>query len=339
MKLLICTQAIDTNDPLLGFFHAWMAELAPHYEHITILALRVGERDLPRNVEVVPLGTIRILRIWRILTLSYRMRDTYDAVLVHMSQEFILLAGWLWKRLYKPVYLWRNHYAGSAATDRAARYCKKVFYTSKYSYTAKYAHAVRMPVGIDTEQFKRLPHVMRDPRGILFLGRLAPSKRPHVLIEALSTLVQKGLTFTAVICGAQAPQDRTYVRELEDMIHMRGLSRLVTIAPGIPQSKTPEMFNQHAIFVNCSPSGMYDKTLFEAAGCECVVIASSKDFAELVDKRFVFADGSAEDLARVLEAALTMPIINQQGVGVQMRNAAREHSLVHLVSKLVKEMN
>lgn len=338
MKLLICTQAIDKNDPTLGFFHAWVSELAPHYERITVFALRVGERNLPHNVEVVDLGHSRLERMWYILTLSYRLRERYDAVFVHMSQEYLLLAGWLWKVLKKPMYLWRNHYAGSSATDRAARYCAKVFYTSQYSYTAKYPKAVRMPVGVDTEHFKRRPDILRDPRGILFLGRLAPSKRPHVLIEALGMLLKKDLTFTAYLCGAQAPQDRAYLLELESLIQSRGLSGLVTIAPGVPQSKTPEMFNRHAIFVNCSPSGMYDKTLFEAASCECVVVASSKDFAELIDRRFIFADGSASDLARVLEASLTMPIINQQGAGVQMRNAAREHSLANLITRLVQEI-
>ena len=78
--------------------------------------------------------------------------------------------------------------------------------------------------------------------------------------------------------------------------------------------------------------------MFEAAHCESVVLASSKDFAQLVDKRFIFEDGNAQDLARVLESVLTMPVIDQQGAGVQMRNVAREHSLPNLVTKLVAEM-
>lgn len=338
MKLLICTQSVDKNDPTLGFFHAWIDKLAPEYERITVFALRVGEHTLPHNVEVVHLGNSRLVRMWRILKLSYSLRSRYDSVFVHMSQEYILLSGWLWRWLRKPIYLWRNHYAGSLATDRAARYCNKVFYTSKFSYTAKYPHAVCMPVGVDTSRFTRIPQVARDPRGILFLGRITPSKRPRLFIEALSLLAKKNSTFTALLCGAQAPHEQSFVRELQERITELGLAAQVRIVAGVPQEQTPELFNKHAVFVNCSPSGMYDKTLFEAASCECVVISSSKDFAELVDPRFVVKDGDVQDLARALEMALTMPVIDQQGVGAQMRNVAREHSLSHLVERLVAEI-
>jgi glycosyltransferase involved in cell wall biosynthesis len=83
---------------------------------------------------------------------------------------------------------------------------------------------------------------------------------------------------------------------------------------------------------------MYDKTLFEAASCECAVVASSKDFAELVGSKFIFEDGHAEDLAQKLQMLLTMPVLDQQGAGAQMRNSVREHSLARLMQKLVVEM-
>jgi len=56
MKLLIVTQKVDKNDDILGFFHGWIAEFAKHCEKITVIALGVGEYDLPRNVEVLSLG-------------------------------------------------------------------------------------------------------------------------------------------------------------------------------------------------------------------------------------------------------------------------------------------
>jgi glycosyltransferase involved in cell wall biosynthesis len=195
-----------------------------------------------------------------------------------------------------------------------------------------------MPVGVDTDHFTRLPHVSRDPRGILFLGRITPSKRPHLLVQALGLLAQKGVMFTALLCGAQALQDRPYIKKLEQMIEELGLSNSVHISPGVPLKETPELFNRHAVFVNCSPSGMYDKTLFEAASCECAVVASSKDFAELVPPRFIFEDGDVEDLAKKLEALLVLPVLEQQGIGAQMHNVAKQYSLSILISRLVEEM-
>lgn len=338
MNLLICTQAIDRRDPTLGFFHTWVERLADTHERITVLALRVGEYELPRHVDVLHVGSSRLARMWRVLYESHKHRSEYDAVFVHMSQEFILLAGWMWRGFGKKVYLWRNHYAGSFATDVAARQCTKVFYTSKFSYTAAYKNAVRMPVGIDTERFKRRPDILRDPRGILFLGRMAPSKQPHLVIEALSMLAERGVAFAAEFRGSHAAKDAPYIQKLHAMVRERGLEKCVNLGPAMPATHTPELFNRYTIFVNCSPSGMYDKVLFEAASCECVVVASSRDFAELVPPRFIFTEGDAGDLAKKLESLLTLPVTELQGIGVQMRNAARAHSLERLITRLMDEM-
>ena len=54
MRLLICTQAIDRNDPALGFFVSWVREFAAHFEKITVEPLasetcfRLGERGLQK---------------------------------------------------------------------------------------------------------------------------------------------------------------------------------------------------------------------------------------------------------------------------------------------------
>ncbi|MEK7538915.1 MAG: hypothetical protein AAB552_03680 [Patescibacteria group bacterium] len=56
MKLLILTQKVDQNDDILGFFHGWIREFAKHAEQVTVIALGVGEYDLPKNVRVFSLG-------------------------------------------------------------------------------------------------------------------------------------------------------------------------------------------------------------------------------------------------------------------------------------------
>jgi hypothetical protein len=52
MKLLVCTQTVDTQDPALGFFHRWLEELANDFERIIRMsknertALGVSLRDI-----------------------------------------------------------------------------------------------------------------------------------------------------------------------------------------------------------------------------------------------------------------------------------------------------
>jgi glycosyltransferase involved in cell wall biosynthesis len=321
MKLLICAQAVDRNDPVLGFFHAWLVGLAAHYETVTVICLRQGEHQLPANVRVFALGGGKLSRLYKLLRGAYRFRGNYDAVLVHMSQEFVLGAGWLWRVLGKRVYLWRNHYAGSLLTDLAALFCTKVFYTSKFSYTAKYQKAVRMPVGVDTQLFKPVPGVARESRSVLFLGRMAPSKRPELLLEALKLLQDEGVEYRAALYGSPLPHDREYYERLKlDANHLHA-----AFYPAVANRETPAIYSRHAVFVNCSPSGMFDKTLFEAAACGCRVLAASEDWAALAGEDTHF--DSAEELAAGLKAALAAP----QPLPAQV---LEQHSLQELCKRL-----
>src|SRR3989344_3692203 len=56
MRLLICTQAADQDDPVLGFFHEWIAGLAKQFESVEVVCLKEGRHALPANVSVHSLG-------------------------------------------------------------------------------------------------------------------------------------------------------------------------------------------------------------------------------------------------------------------------------------------
>ena len=56
MKLLIVTQTVDTDNPILGFFVRWIEEFAKHCEKIAVICLHEGEYTLPSNVEVYEIG-------------------------------------------------------------------------------------------------------------------------------------------------------------------------------------------------------------------------------------------------------------------------------------------
>jgi glycosyltransferase involved in cell wall biosynthesis len=342
MKLLLTTQAVDKDDLFMGFFHGWLVEMAKHFEHITVICLKEGRHELPGNVEVHSLGkergTWRITRVWRFFRYAFRFKQSYDAVFVHQNEEYVILAGWLWQRWGKKVYLWRNHWAGSTRTDYAARFCDKIFCTSKFSYTMKYPKTVLMPVGVDTNMFRRMPEVLRDPRGVLFYARLAPSKRPDLLLEALRLLHKKGVSFSAHFYGTPLPKDEAYAHKLMDVAREWGLSDSVSFLPGTPHDEAPSIFNAHTIYADLSASGMYNKTLFEAAACESLVITASGDFAGLVDDKFIYHDGGAEELCEKIEKLITLPLIQQQGEGVKLRNIAKQHSIEALGMRLAAEV-
>ena len=202
----------------------------------------------------------------------------------------------------------------------------------------KYPKTVLMPVGIDTEMFCRMPEILRDPRGILFYARLAPSKRPDLLLEALALLNKKGVSFSAHFYGTPLPKDERYAQKLKDVAKEWGLEKMVSFLPGTPHSEAPHIFNAHSLYVDLGESGMYNKTLFEAAACESMVITASADFAELVDEKFIYNETGAEELSNKIEKLLKMSLIEQQGAGVQLHNIAKKHSIEVLGNRLAQEI-
>lgn len=341
MKLLFVTQALDLDDPTLSVYHGWVAALAPHFERVIVICLKEGRHDLPANVRVHSLGKEKgklspVTYAARFLSLVWKLRHEYDRVFVHMNQEYILIAGWLWEILNKKAYLWRNHYAGSWMTDLAASTCTKVFCTSKHSYTAKYKKTVLMPVGVDLERFSWNEQVRREPYSILFLARISPSKHPDVLIEALGMLIDKSISFVASIYGSPLPEDEVYYSNLKARVEQLGLRDRVRFHAGIPNEKTPDVYRAYDIFVNCSQSGMFDKTIFEAAASGTLVLASSDDFKALAGDSYYFE--GAVQLAERLQCLLTYTDAQRSQEVEKLKRIASTESLETLMTRLASEI-
>lgn len=337
MRLLMFMQAIDTEDPVHSFMHAWAAAMAPRYECIHLVCLKEGKHEFPANVTVHSLGKecgrSRLKYLWRFYRYAWSLRREYDAVFVHMNPEYVVLGGLLWRLLGKPVFLWRNHYQGGMLTDLAAPVCEKVFYTSKYSYTAKFPNAAQMPVGVDLAAFRPDASPARASRSILSLGRIAPSKRIEVLIDALGILRARRIAFSADIYGSSLPQDEGYLAALQEQARRLGLET-VAFHAGPKNADTPVLYASHDVFVNASRSGMYDKTLFEAMASGCIVIASSGDYASYADPRCIFEDGDAAGLARSLEAILSLSAGERSVLAGRLHDVAKQHNLDELARAL-----
>ncbi len=360
MKLLIITQKVDQNDDVLGFFHGWISEFAKHYEKVTVIALGVGEYDLPKNVSVLSLGKERQLReradlrnskrsalaeqlrklkyLLNFYRYIWRERKNYDAVFVHMNQEYVLLGGLVWKILGKKIAMWRNHYAGSILTRIAMALSDKIFCTSKYSFTATSKKTTLMPAGIDTELFKKTES-KKIENSVLFLARMSPAKKPELIIEALNILRKEGVDFTANFYGNPLPVDIPYAESLKEKVKEYKLSDFITFEKGIPNRQAPAIYNAHEIFINPSPSGMYDKTIFEAMACESLILTSNLNLKGQIDDMFLFAENDAQDLARQLKNLLSLGVETREKYGRILRAYVVEHhSLKRLARELSKEM-
>jgi glycosyltransferase involved in cell wall biosynthesis len=274
MKLLITTQAVDINDPILGFFHGWLLEFAKHFERIEVICLYEGVHHLPVHVHVHSLGKEEgmgyVRYLGRLVRYVWRLRNEYDAVFSHMNPHYIVLVGWLWVLLGKPMYFWRNHAKMNWMTRVAARFARRVFYTSPFACTAQYAHALQMPVGIDTETFAYRPHTRGEEVKLLCITRLSPVKRVEVLVSAAAYLPAG---YELHIYGNAPLHDRVYAAALT-----KNAPHTVHFYTGVPNSATPAIYAAHDMFINLTPNGSMDKTVLEAVSCGTLTLVANESF-------------------------------------------------------------
>ncbi len=341
MRLLLITQVVDSTNSSLGFFHSWVGKLAQHFESIEVICLFEGIHNLPENVRVHSLGKEKgsassFTYSLRFLHLLWVLRRSYDRVFVHMNQEYILLGGLYWRLVGKNVYLWRNHYAGSFLTRISVALSTTVFCTSAHSYTARFKKTKLMPVGVDIERFET--HTTgRKPHSILFLGRLTPSKKPDVLLEALILLANQGVDFMATFCGPVLPEDSEYLNKLKERAQILGDQ--VMFIDGLPHTETAAIYNKHEIYVNLGASGMFDKTLFEAAASGCLVIATSDDFQKRLGQNRHSKTQTPVELAVTLTHFLTLSANEKDRIKAEERVLAEKEGLELLIKKVAASIN
>lgn len=338
MRLLVCTQAVDLDDRALGFFHRWLEEMAKHFQSVEVICLKEGRHSLPANVRVHSLGkengAARISYLWRFYRYAFGLRRSYDAVFVHMNQEYVLLAGVFWMILKKRVVLWRNHKMGNVLTDIAARLSDAVCYTSPESYTAQEPHAVRMPIGIDTGFF-RLPAKPAPFDTVLFLGRLDPVKKPAEFLDAVDILARQGLRCRIDGYGDPTDPNAPHVAAIRERIFQLEERKAIQWHSGVPNEETPRIYAEHAIYVNITPSGSFDKTIGEAMASGCVVVVANAAVRGIIPDALLVKPDSPQDIARGIEAAIMLsPEEREEIITKSVAYISTEHSLKALVGQL-----
>ena len=298
MKLLIVTQVVDKNHPILGFFHRWIEEFAKNCEKVIVICLEKGEYDLPKNVTVHSLGKEegkgRLVYLWRFYRYIWTFRKQYDNVFVHMNQEYILLAGFFWKLGGRRIHLWRNHYAGSWLTDIAVALTNRVYYTSSGSYTAKFKRSKKMTIGIDTELFSCANEIKKE-NSLLYIGRISESKRIIHILELLALLKKDGVNYSLTIVGpCTSKADELYLQSLKEYININNIH--VNFKGPTSRYNLPKEYCSHQILINLSPPGMFDKVIGEALSCGLDVITTNADLEDIVGLKKIDTDGDITKL-------------------------------------------
>ncbi len=129
----------------------------------------------------------------------------------------------------------------------------------------------------------------------------------------------------------------TYLRSSAKPFQLLPLveSGALTLHAGVQNDRTPSIYNAHAIYVNLTPSGSFDKTIGEAMASGCVVVAGNEAMRGVTPDDLIVDPLSADSVAAGIEKALAFSAEQRTAFAESLREyVVREHSLVLLTRKL-----
>lgn len=293
MKLLIVTQVVDKNHPILGFFHRWIEEFAKNCDQVTVVCLEKGYCSLPNNVTVYSLGkeekaVSSIVYAWRLNVLSWKLRKEYDAVFVHMIPEYVIAGALTWKILRKKIGLWYTHGSVSRSLRLAEKIVFKIFTAAKEGSNIHSKKILVTGHGIDIDKFRHLG--VPQNIDLVTIGRVAPTKNFEALLDML-VLVRVKHDMTLTFVGKpMSDTDVVYKQRVIDYASKLGVLDSVKFMGPIAHDELPKILSSSRVFVHSATNGSLDKALLEPLAVGVPVITMAKGAQSLPLKNWLVAD-------------------------------------------------
>jgi len=251
-----------------------------------------------------------------------------------MNPEYVLLGGVLWKLWKKKITLWYIHPTTPWQLRGAVVLADTVFTATEKSFRIVTPKKRVVGHGIDTAAFtpgKTLP----QPDSILFLGRLDPVKKCEVFISALEKLHAERISFKADMVGSPTNPDSQYARDLRAAVSALVQQAVVTLHPAVTNDAARGLFSSHAIFVNLTPTGSFDKTMAEAMASGCAVVTGNESLRGIVPDGLLVNPQSVASVASGIRTALALSPEERGALAQKLRTyAEKEYSLRLLVARI-----
>ncbi len=290
MKLLLFTQKMNADDPVLGFFCCWVDELAKHFLDVQVICLEKGRYIPPANVHVFSLGKERGVGkagyIKNLICFMWQLRNSYDKVFVHMNPEYIVLCGWWWKLTHRDVFLWYIHRSVDLKLRIAVMFAKNIFTSSVQSMSIRSKKILYLGHGIDAEKFVYTPRVYTPGLvRIAYTGRVTRIKNIDVLVDTVSLLNDENISsHLSIFGGTVTVDDELYKQKLVDDIAIRKLSDKIAWNGWTTQGDLVRHFRNIDVSVNLSPVGLMDKTVLESLLLGVPTFVSNDAFAPILGR-------------------------------------------------------
>jgi glycosyltransferase involved in cell wall biosynthesis len=333
MKLLIVTQKVDVDDPILGFFHRWIQEFAKHCESIVVICLYEGKHNLPDKVKVLSLGKesgqSRLKYILNFYKYIWSERKNYERVFVHMNPVYAVLGGIFWRLAGKKISLWYTHKHVDLKLRMAEKIVCTIFSASRESFRLKSDKLRIMGHGIDTDIFKPIEVPKRSTYTILSVGRISSAKNQSIMIDVMNILNKGSFNAQLLIVGdAITNDDIEYKKGIIEKIKLFNLSNNIKLVGSIKPSDTISYYQNSDLFINLSSTGSLDKAILEAMSSGLNVITSNEAFKDILPVEN-FTTNNIDDISNKIKN-----LINKKADPKLRDYIVENHQLKFLIEKL-----
>ncbi len=182
----------------------------------------------------------------------------------------------------------------------------------------------------DPDSFRRRHSLSKDDRVVLFLGRLHPQKRPHLLVEAFETVLAQLPGARLVFAG---DGEKVFVRELMAFAGERARDRIIFTGP-LDRSEVANAYATSAVFVLPSLEESLGLSVLEAmAAGRPVIVTPEVGLAGLIEASGAGIVCTANALAM---GCRLVALLQDDGLRARMADNGRELVRSHFAWETVE---
>jgi len=353
LRVVMLVQKVDAADWLLGFTIGWIRALAARVESVDVVTLEQRAADLPANVRVHSLGkergTSRIQQVLRFEAILSNLARHSDVIFGHLTPRYTWLAAPFAALHGVPQYLWYTHRNIDRDLRLALPCVRWIVTAAPGSFPLSTPKVQVMGHGIDAHYFTpanpdhpdRPTQLDRDPPLILAVGRLAPIKHHHILIDAAAHLRDRGVAAHFAIAGGVASADgAAYRAQLAARIVALNLSDRFHLLDAVRGDDLLVWYRRASVVTNLSPPGLFDKAALEAMLTARPVLVANPAFDPVLgayrDALRVNTPDAVDAISARLADLLAMSEAERAAIGAALRERTiQAHSLDRLMDRLV----
>jgi glycosyltransferase involved in cell wall biosynthesis len=338
MRLAVITQAVDADDPLLGATVPKLKALAARVDELVVVAGRLGRHDLPPEVRVRSFeasGKVTRGRRYAAAVGPLLARRRVDAVLVHMSPIYLVLAAPLALPARVPLLLWYTHPHASPTLRVAAALAARRLTADESSFP-RAARADAIGHGIDVNAFACAGLRPERPLDVLALGRYGAVKGYPVVLRAVRRALDEGVRLTLTVHGPVSNEaERRHRAELEHLRDELGLGERVVLGDALTAVAARERLAAADVLVSATRAGSADKAVLEA--CASCVPPLASTWRSLLPERLRFEAGDEAGLAARLGELAELDGAERERLGRELRSSVVErHSVERWADAVVR---